>query len=395
MPLFVSCVPLIALTAFICHKFKRSFAESFPISVFGSILVLYVFGLCNLLRIGVYAVWFVGFACTIVCFLRYWQEWRRDKVRPSLSIPSAFIVFAFLVVCSAVFTKNRALVVWDEFSHWALVVKNMFYLDAFGTSEGSTVVFRSYPPSIALFEYYFVRSAGRFTEGALFFSKDVLSFALLMPFFRNCDWKNRKFFFLLCVIAFCIPLVEYPYYYSTVIVDGTLGLLFSYALATYCLSSQKDLFLFVDLALALFVLTTAKPAGLGLALFTIVIVSVDILISERKAPPPSPSALSGRRRFIWIVLPIFAVLFGKYSWTIHCRLTNTAEYWKTSTISLQELIQLVRNVQPYQKQTLFNFYNRLFELGDSYYAINLSPFLWIFAILALAIGCRYLLKSDT
>lgn len=392
MPLLVSCLPLIALAVFICDQFKRSFAESFPVSVFSAILILYVFGLFNLLRIGVSVVWFAGFACAILCFFRYWQGWTRDKIRPSLGIPPAFVAFALLAVCSAVFTKNRALVVWDEFSHWALVVKNMFYLDAFGTSEGSTVVFRSYPPSIALFEYYFVRSAGRFTEGALFFSKDVLSFALFMPFFRKCDWKNCKSFFLLCAIAFCIPLVEYPYYYSTVIVDGTLGLLFSYSLATYCLSSERDLFLFSSLALALFVLTDAKPAGLGLALFTVVIILADLLIFNRKAAP-SPASAS-KKSLIGASLPVAAVLFGKCSWLLHCRLTSTLDYWRAPSISLQGLVQLVRDVRPYQKQTLFNFYNRLFELGDSYYAIKLSPILWISAVLALAIGCRYLLKGD-
>ncbi len=391
--LLVACLPLVAQAALIGRVFRRSFAESLPVSVFGTILFLYVCGLFNALRAGVFGVWAIGLVAAVLCAFLFFREWTLGKNRPPLAVTPAFAVFICFIVFSALFTHNRALVVWDEFSHWALVVKNMFYLNAFGTAAGSSVVFRSYPPSIALIEYYFTRSVNQFSEPALFFSKDVLTITLLMPLFRFCRWKNPVRLLLLCVVAFCLPLVEYPYYYTTVIVDGVLGLLFAFVLTAYCMSGQKDAFLFATLALALFVLTAAKPSGFGLAIISVCIICADLIGRACKTALPVPSGPKWRP-FAGLALLLAAVLFGKFSWTLHCRLADAAEYWQTASISWSGLSQLAHNVQPYQKQTVFNFYNRLFEPGDHYYAIKLSPLLWVFAILPPAIGCRHLMRDD-
>ena len=44
---------------------------------------------------------------------------------------------------------------WDEFSHWGSVVKSMFLTNGLSVKEGSSLMFKSYPPAISIFEYFF------------------------------------------------------------------------------------------------------------------------------------------------------------------------------------------------------------------------------------------------
>ena len=72
------------------------------------------------------------------------------------------------------FCLPRKFVYWDEFSHWGLTVKNMYYLDILSVFERSTTDFKTYPPAIALLQYFFVRPQAVFVEGACIFAYDAM-----------------------------------------------------------------------------------------------------------------------------------------------------------------------------------------------------------------------------
>lgn len=63
----------------------------------------------------------------------------------------------FLIACVGLFflTYDLKVFEWDSFSHWALTVKDMYYRDVISADSSAATAYKSYPPGIALWQYFF------------------------------------------------------------------------------------------------------------------------------------------------------------------------------------------------------------------------------------------------
>ena len=78
---------------------------------------------------------------------------------------------------------------WDEFSHWATVVKAMVQEGCLAYHPKAHLTFGNYPPAMALFQYflqkiYIICGNGEFSEWRLYLSYIVLVFTFLLPLIK-------------------------------------------------------------------------------------------------------------------------------------------------------------------------------------------------------------------
>ena len=88
-----------------------------------------------------------------------------------------------------------------------------------------------------------------------------------------------------------------------------------------------------------------------------------------------------KRETLLALLPAFVLLFAALSWRVNLSASGAADYWNTSAaLSPARMLDAVRHMQPYQKETLERFFSALFALRDDTYAIRMSPLSWIFVV---------------
>lgn len=364
-------------SAFVALQFDKRIEETFSICIFLIICILYLFGILNLLKVGLYIVIICGTICLfLVC---YFLLFKRKYFRNNILTPG-FALFVVLFILAWCGQSGRMLVNWDEFTHWGLVVKNMYIFDALGTNPASTTVFRGYPPATALFQYFWVKVSGGFSECDLYRALNILYFSLMVPVFKRDKWNQFKKISVKAIVILVIPLVFYSDFYINLQVDAILGIIFAYALYVY-FANEISVFKILNISLALFILTITKASGAGLAFLVILIIAVDLLFMKNYVKREKD--INTLKKLIIILCPMLFTLISKYSWSLHLKLTGNNEAWNTSSITLKNIMNLFgNNAASYQIDTIKNFFNALINTSLNNDAFKISYMGWL-VLLAL------------
>ena len=100
-----------------------------------------------------------------------------------LFFTSGFIAFLTVYVVVFIFDLQREFSVWDELSHWGMMVKEMFRLDKFYSVEASNLlVHKDYPPIMQTFELFWVKLCGNFREPYVERALHAFELSLIVPF---------------------------------------------------------------------------------------------------------------------------------------------------------------------------------------------------------------------
>ncbi len=135
---------------FVLRQKARMQAEFVPVTVLcGTALALYLAGLMHMLRLGSYLVYSVGLA---LCLYMMWQIARKKYRPPYMTLFRAGFLLGAVVFCGL--SLLLRLEHYDNFSHWATVVKQMYNTNAFPTLEDAIVSFKDYPPGSSVLVYY-------------------------------------------------------------------------------------------------------------------------------------------------------------------------------------------------------------------------------------------------
>ena len=220
MLLAIACI--IILAGCLGYILDTSLDDTCCMSVFLIIAVLYVGGIMGMLEYGTVAIAIVIFCCGIVCVgdsIRQRKLFRWSEIyitKGTLALLAMICVWLFII-------RDRNLLHWDEFSHWGLVVKNMWALDVMPFTSESAVTFKSYPPGIAMFQYFFVDLArGSFKEYLLYYAYNFMAYSFLMPFYSKIQKKS----WLVWLMFLFIPLIFRKNYYSILLCEGMLGVMY-------------------------------------------------------------------------------------------------------------------------------------------------------------------------
>lgn len=190
-----------------------------PIFVFSSI-TCFVFGagLLNFMPHIVNLIFYFG----IVLFAIYiYLIFKKRYDVKSLFVPS-LLFFVLLSFYMTLLLKGVILIHYDNFSHWGLIVKEMFRIN--GLPDGTTIVsFRNYLPGSAVFIYFIGKIIGP-DESHMLMAQSYLIAACLSVLFVFSKWK-RPTVILLNIVISVILLVVIPNNHLDLLVDTLLGVL--------------------------------------------------------------------------------------------------------------------------------------------------------------------------
>ncbi len=367
---------------FLANIFKRKYEETLIVWIFSIVFILYIFGLINLLKYGVYFILLISIIMllnNITIFIK-----SKDKIKETKNFlsPAMIIFFAsYIVLC---FMHNgRLLIGWDEFSHWGDSVKVMFNINDFITSPLSDSTFKRYPPSMALFQYFVQILNGSFCEGLLFLCYQIIGVALFLPIFKNLEWKNFSSIITAVFFIIIIPLIFFEDYYTTIYIDAMLGITFG-ILLIYILDIKKfDSFETLKICLGVSFLVNLKEIGVYLAFIIVVCLLVQLLIKNKNN--------RSLKKYIPLFLTILSVIFTKLSWNMELHINNIYNE-SLSGFSLKNLFDIIIGKDISYKQIVTtNFFNAIFNNTLVYNFIDLSMMKIIIILLFLTV---YYVKKD-
>lgn len=131
--------------------------------------LMYIAGLMNVLLVGAYVLFFGGIALFVLVLIK-----RKLALAYNTSSLNAmnigFALGLLALIASLIDTK---FVHYDNFSHWAVVVKSMLIENQIPTAASAIIDFKSYPLGSSSFLYYFCRVVGS-GEGIMLTGQGVL-----------------------------------------------------------------------------------------------------------------------------------------------------------------------------------------------------------------------------
>lgn len=271
-----------------------------------NILILYFGAFAGMLEATAIALAIMGWLLAGYALYRNFRQ--NQPFRPRITLITVGLLFYFLLFAYTLL--NTKLEHYDNFSHWATIVKFLYTESRLPTAADTIISFGSYPLGSSLFVYYATKMAG-FSDGVMVIGQFLLIYS--------------------CVIALFAPIRDES---RTLVVAMNFSLL---AIFNYFNISIRMNNLLVDFLLPL--LTLAGVAGIysmrknikALSIYFILIVSVLSLIKNSAIFFVGIlfiyylyTVVGSRKRFgkIWHlplnVLAVFGVSLVPYiMWAIH------------------------------------------------------------------------------
>ena len=166
-------------------------------------------------------------------------------LRGKINAPKWSLCGGCFGVGAAVFlllSLNLKLLHYDNFSHWALIVKYLLSTDHFPGADTVMIPFRDYPPGSSVFIYYVCRFAGR-SQGVMLLAQNSMIIACFYAVFGIV--KERRRFLLYSFLGMGCALLSYlnlTIRINNLLVDFLLPLLAMASAAVsfrYCREKEK------------------------------------------------------------------------------------------------------------------------------------------------------------
>ena len=366
--------------------FGKRYEESAPLSVFGLIAILYVFGLLHLLRAGVFAACVIAAALLIATIYheatkKQWMAFFGRTLTP------AFFLFLAATAAIVLITRGRLITGWDEYSHWAYIVKAMAFADDFGTNPTLHALYPGYPPAMPLLQYFTVVLNGGYAEWLLYAAFLMAATSLFLPFLKKLTHQTVALNIAVCGLIIIVPTLFFFDYYANLQVDSMLGLTFGFAMATLFMAEEKDTLSRLSVLLSIFILALLKPAGSLLALFALISFLVDVLLKPKISETlPDLAATERKNRWRWSIAGVGIFSFAELSWAC-CVNLNPA----TETLDISSMSNTMHELTNASSEIIRGFFARVLGATERFGFLRISDMALI-AVFFLLLGALAFLR---
>ena len=356
------------------------FEQSFPCVCTGLILVLFVCGLLDLVRVGFWLVCALTLGFWAAALLPRGAEQRRRQLRAFFT--PAFFAFLVMAAFFAYINYRKMICGYDELSHWGDAVKVLIQTGKFGVYPAANALHPQYPPADTLMLYLFealynlIFPGDGYREDILYVAHLILTFAFLLPFFTRPLAKGRALG-VLAVIAVVFSPCAFLDVYTGLMADTALSILLGCGMAALFLNpfdSPRLQTLYLCCACALLVLM--KSVGLLFAVLLAVTAAIRFGM-EAKTP--------ARKKYaVYIAL---STLIPAALWKLKCALGGARASFSTK-LGVSDLLALVAHRDSSYRQAVYDgFWTELNKCTFGKVPMLLL-ILGMFA--ALALLCRFL-----
>jgi len=335
--------------------FEKDLSLCLPVAIMGQTALLYVFGWCGILRCGVTAVCILPFAGLFYIFLK-----KRSCLKSNARLICTTVVFGVVYIYFWYIQLGMLISQWDEFTHWGLIVKNMYQLDNFGNTGLTTAAFLDYPPGQGLFRYFFMKMCGAFAESRIFHAANIMAVVFAFPLLKS---SKNIFSSSLTITAYILVLnMVSSEAFHTIYIDLLLGVVWAHMLYIYFVY-EKDVFFYTDFALTFVFLSLLKASGFGLALSILIVSIIHIICTEKDK----------KKKLSAIVMMVAASAFGiavKLSWSAYLNIHNINPIFEFNALTPATFMDLfIGNAPRYRYDVISSFIHALlntpvFYIGD-------------------------------
>lgn len=379
MGYFISVAIIFMATFSICYLTKKQFGIILPIVNFSIIIFLYIFGLINLLMVGLYLWLASAIALSIMALAKIIKAKDKLFIKTFFS-PAVLFFIGFCLLQFIMLLKIKPLW-WDEFSHWGLVVKNMYYHHNFGGTQTATTMFKGYPVGTSLFLFFFQCFGIKFSDCTLFTALNFLNVSLLLPALCKVKEQGKKISLSILLIA-VILIMNYMFLLS-ICNDMFLSLCFAFILIMYFCFKRDGLKSehYINIFLAIFTLGIAKSTGVALACFALLIILVDILISNH-----IKTCFKQKNFYFFMIGFVATILLSKISWNLYLSTLEGIDAWQISELTLKNLFAYIFQPTEYQSSSTARYFiNLLIPIynNGAYGTTRIPLILYILAIIFL------------
>ena len=275
--LFAAFAPLFLFSLVLMLGFNRKFEQVVGLALVINIGILYLFGLFEQLETGIAALWIFS----LLAYLYSLYVYNNKKISWKSLVTPGLLLFGILIIVIILYNRNMYRAEWDEYSHWGLAVKDMFYFNAFSKHIGSTLFIPRYPPFITLYQYFMEYHNGMFSESILYVAFQIFLVSFLLVGTSGLTKAKYKYFIPCISILLFVPMLFYPDVYNSIYVDPLLAIIMAYVLICYYTESLS-LFNFLRIAGGLLALTLTKEMGVLIAGMLVILFMLDTLWKKKK-----------------------------------------------------------------------------------------------------------------
>ena len=251
--------------------YGKRFEECVPVQMLGIIIVLYLWGIVGMLKAGVYFALIASVLLTAFSAVRVLSTSGGKHVFIKSFLTPGFFLFVLLYLGLIYFNVGRVAYYWDEFSHWIDSVKVTSIYDSFIIIPETDSAYKSYPPGITLFQYFFQKlyelgEQRDFSEWRCYVAYQLFGLSMFFPCFKRIKEFNIVQILLYGTTLVILPLLFYYNYYSYILVDPLVGILAGSAFFIL-LTEEKNGFTLLHICMLCTVLVLLKDIGVLFAFF--------------------------------------------------------------------------------------------------------------------------------
>ncbi len=265
--------------------FKKKIEQIIPISVVEIVLIIYLTGMFDNLKLGVIIVEIMAIIQLAIILYIFCKQKEKKQVIEIIKriLTPGLVVYTILCSISIVINKGRIFLDYDEFNHWARIIKNMFMYNTYGTNSESMVIFNEYPPFTSTFQYLFLAIKNMYSEDIVITAQNILYISLIIPTTKDIGWNNKiKNLILIIPFIILLPMIFYKNFYLNILVDGMLGITFALTVFYSFEREENNIFKFFKILSTIIILCLTKTSGIALALLTIIIILVKAFKDKKK-----------------------------------------------------------------------------------------------------------------
>ena len=222
---------------------KIRFWKSIGLLVIVENMLLYLMSLADLIKYVVYVDYILAGA--VICGFIIYLNIKPSEIKLDQEIFSQLICWIILMVILFLHDKNMQVYCWDEGSHWATVVKNMYIFDSMYIHPKTTVTALRYPPLLSLNQFLMLKIRGVYSAGMIHFGKHFFETALLLFVFDKKHINNIRniiypFIVITIIIVPDLMMGAKGFSYNSLYADISLGIVFAAVLIQYTLFQKNS-----------------------------------------------------------------------------------------------------------------------------------------------------------
>lgn len=323
MSYFITFSILITFATTLSIEFKKRIEETMPISIVSIVLIIFLAGLVNNLKIGAIIVQILTILQLIFILITILKK-DKDGIKEVLRriLTPGLLIYTLLFILNVLINQGRIFEDYDEFNHWAVIIKNMFIYNTYGTNPETIVRFNEYPPFTAVFQYLFLAIQKVYREDTIIIAQNVLYLSIIIPITKKIKW-NKSALRIITVTPLIVfmPMILYKNFFLNILVDGILGIMLAYTIYS-AYEDDSSIFKTLKILAGTIMLCLTKTSGLGLAVLALIVILIKIIIDRKKDKSKFKSSIKS----LIVICVITAILTSIW----YIKVNNAQKRWDFS-----------------------------------------------------------------